>query len=106
MELAGVVKKLEYEIEQCCDSINEETQQKEEIFKQLSRVKSEVQQWKTKLEGDNLIGADEIEEERRKRLNQKLQIQDAINEVSIKIQQIDKSNSKLVKILIYIFFNY
>lgn len=96
INLAGEVKKVEYDLEQCRESIREEAQQKEEIFKQLSRVKSEVQQWKSKFEGDGLIGIEEVEKERKKQISQKLEIQDALNDINLKIKQIEKNNSKLV----------
>lgn len=79
--------------------IGEEGNQKEEILRQLSKAKAESQQWKTKFEGDGLIASDELEEERRRRSNKKLEIQDTLQDINNKIITVEKANSRLVSFL-------
>lgn len=71
--------------------------EKEEILRQLSKAKAEAQQWKAKFESEGLIAADEMEEERRRRSNKKLEIQDLLQDVNNKIITIEKANARLVR---------
>jgi chromosome segregation ATPase len=95
--LNATVKNLEHEIDHIHECIEDEGTQKEEILRQLSKAKAESQQWKTKFEGEGLIAADEMEEERRRRSNKKLEIQDLLQDVNNKIITVEKANSRLVK---------
>jgi hypothetical protein len=63
------VKSIKHELEQIREGIEEELQEKEEILKQLSAAKAETQQWKSKFEGEGLIGSEELEDERRRRMS-------------------------------------
>lgn len=47
-------------------------------------------------EGEGLIAADEMEEERRRRSNKKLEIQDLLQDVNNKIITVEKANSRLI----------
>ena len=96
MELSANVKSIKHELEEIREGIDEEVQQKEEILKQLSRAKAETQQWRAKFEGDGLIASDELEEERRRRMNKKLEINDTLAELNSKILAVEKANTKLV----------
>ncbi|KAI6242732.1 hypothetical protein M3Y99_00179500 [Aphelenchoides fujianensis] len=94
--LNAMVKNLEHEIEHIHECIEDEGRQKEELLKQLSKAKAESQQWKAKFEGEGLIAADEMEEERRRRSNKKLEIQDLLQDVNNKIITVEKANSRLI----------
>lgn len=62
----------------------------------MSKAKAECQQWKTKFEGDGLIAADEVDEERRRRSNKKLEIQDLLQDINNKIITVEKASSRLI----------
>lgn len=95
MEVSANVKALEHDIEQMREAIDEEVQSKEDILKQLSKAKAEAQQWRAKFEGEGLVAADELEEERRRRLNKKLEISDHLAELNSKLSAVEKVNSKV-----------
>lgn len=107
MEVSANVKALEHDIEQMREAIDEEVQSKEDILKQLSKAKAEAQQWRAKFEGEGLVAADELEEERRRRLNKKLEISDHLAELNSKLSAVEKVNSKVCSIRIFlILFHY
>lgn len=62
----------------------------------MSKLKSECQQWKGKFEGEGLIAADKLENERQRRVLKKIEINDAINEKNLKIANCEKTINKLV----------
>ncbi|KAI6228188.1 Myosin head [Aphelenchoides besseyi] len=94
--LSATVKNLEHEIEYIHECIEREGNEKEELLRQLSKAKSEAQQWKSKIESEGLIAGDELEEERRRRANKKLEIQDLLQDVNNKIITVEKANSRLI----------
>ncbi|KAL3117013.1 hypothetical protein niasHT_002972 [Heterodera trifolii] len=96
MEVSANVKALEHDIEQIREAIDEEVQGKEELLKQLSKAKAEAAQWRGKFEGEGLVAVDELEEERRRRMNRKLEISDHLAELNSKIAAVEKTNSKLL----------
>jgi predicted nuclease with TOPRIM domain len=95
MEVSAHVKALEHDIEQIREAIDEEVQGKEDILKQLSKAKAEAQQWRAKFEGEGLVAADELEEERRRRLNKKLEISEHLAELNSKLSAVEKVNTKV-----------
>lgn len=68
----------------------------------MSRTKSEAQQWKAKFESEGLVGVDEMEEERRRRVTRRTEIQDALAEIVAKIANCEKSNAKLVILFLHL----
>jgi len=56
-----------------------------DILKQLSRARAEVQQWKSKFDSEGLVALDDVENEKRKRLMKKLEVQESLQEISTKI---------------------
>lgn len=97
--LTATTKNLEHEIDQVHEQIDDEVQQKEDILRQISKAKAEVQQWKSKFDGQGLVAADEMEEERRRLLNKKLEIQDQLGDANTRIQNLEKVNTRLVSLM-------
>ncbi|CAK5015482.1 unnamed protein product [Meloidogyne enterolobii] len=96
MEASAQLKGLEHEIEQIREAIDEEIHNREETLKHLSKAKAETQQWRGRFEGEGLVAADELEEERRRRLNQKLDLSDHLGELNSKLAAVEKTNAKLL----------
>uniref|UniRef100_A0A7E4V522 Myosin head n=1 Tax=Panagrellus redivivus TaxID=6233 RepID=A0A7E4V522_PANRE len=94
--LSATVKNLQHEADSIKEAIDEEITQKEEILKQLSRARAETGQWKAKFEAEGLVNADEFEEEKRRRINRKLELQDTLNDVNNKLIAVEKANSRLL----------
>ncbi|KAE9549706.1 hypothetical protein FO519_007082 [Halicephalobus sp. NKZ332] len=95
-EISAVVKNFQHEIDSVKESIEEEITQKEEILKQLSRARAETAQWKAKFDAEGLVDANEFEEEKRHRINRKLELQDSLNEINNKLITVEKQNSRLM----------
>jgi len=95
MEASAQLKGLEHEIEQIREAIDEEIHNREETLKHLSKAKAETQQWRGRFEGEGLVAADELEEERRRRLNQKLDLSDHLGELNSKLAAVEKTNAKV-----------
>lgn len=66
----------------------------------MSKLKAECQQWKGKFEGEGLIAADELENERQRRILKKIEIIDATSEITLKISNCEKLINKLVKVFL------
>jgi myosin heavy chain 6/7 len=60
------VSNYQLECQQMRDQLEEEQEAKSELQRQLSKAHAEAQQWRAKYEGEGLLRADEVEEQRRK----------------------------------------
>jgi myosin heavy chain 6/7 len=94
--LSATVKNLQHELDSIKENIDEEITQKEEILKQLSRARAETAQLKARFDAEGLVNVDEFEEEKRRRINRKLELQDAINDINNKLISVEKANSRLL----------
>ncbi|CAJ0945734.1 unnamed protein product, partial [Mesorhabditis belari] len=96
-ELNVTSKNLQHEIEQAQELLEEEAEQRSEIQKQLSKMNSEIQQWKAKYEGEGLVGADEVEETKRKQNMRIFELQDLLSAATQKISMLEKAKGRLMQ---------
>ena len=54
------------ECQQIREQLEDEQEAKSEVQRQLSKANAETQQWRAKYEGEGLLRAEELEEQRRK----------------------------------------
>ncbi|GMR36120.1 hypothetical protein PMAYCL1PPCAC_06315 [Pristionchus mayeri] len=96
-EINAAVRNLEHEIESMQESLEEQIESKSEIMRQLSKVNSEISHWKSRYEGEGLVGAEEVEEAKRKQIARYLDLQDALNAANNKISSLEKAKSRLLQ---------
>ncbi|CAJ0585620.1 unnamed protein product, partial [Mesorhabditis spiculigera] len=96
-ELNVQSKNLQHEIEQAQELLEEEAEQRSDLQKQLSKMNSEIQQWKAKYEGEGLVGADEVEETKRKQNMRIFELQDLLSAASQKISMLEKAKGRLMQ---------
>ncbi|GMS83847.1 hypothetical protein PENTCL1PPCAC_6022, partial [Pristionchus entomophagus] len=97
LEINAAVRNLEHEIESMQEQLEDQIEQKSEIMRQLSKVNSEISHWKSRYEGEGLVGAEEVEEAKRKQIARYLDLQDALNAANNKISSLEKAKSRLLQ---------
>ncbi|KAK6055867.1 myosin head [Cooperia oncophora] len=96
-ELNATCKNLEHEIEQCMEMLEEEINSKDDTQRQLSRINSEISQWKARYEGEGLVGSDELEELKRKQMARVMDLQEALSAAQNKVISLEKAKSRLLQ---------
>ncbi|PIO76295.1 myosin tail [Teladorsagia circumcincta] len=96
-ELNATCKNLEHEIEQCLEMLEEEINSKDDTQRQLSRINSEISQWKARYEGEGLVGADELEELKRKQMARVMDLQEALSAAQNKVISLEKAKARLLQ---------
>ncbi|ETN83119.1 myosin head [Necator americanus] len=96
-DLNATCKNLEHEIEQCREMLEEEINSKDDLQRQLSRINSEISQWKARYEGEGLVGADELEDLKRKQMARVMDLQEAISAAQNKVNSLEKAKTKLMQ---------
>lgn len=61
------------------------------------KINSEISHWKSRYEGEGLVGAEEVEEAKRKQIARYLDLQDALNAAHNKISSLEKAKSRLMQ---------
>ncbi|KAF8362008.1 myo-1 [Pristionchus pacificus] len=97
VEINAAVRNLEHEIESMQEQLEEQIESKSEIMRALSKVNSEISHWKSRYEGEGLVGAEEVEEAKRKQIARYLDLQDALNAANNKISSLEKAKSRLLQ---------
>ncbi|KHJ97615.1 myosin head [Oesophagostomum dentatum] len=96
-DLNATCKNLEHEIEQCREMLEEEINSKDDVQRQLSRINSEISQWKARYEGEGLVGADELEDLKRKQMARVMDLQEALSAAQNKANSLEKAKTKLMQ---------
>uniref|UniRef100_A0A0K0CTS5 Myosin head n=1 Tax=Angiostrongylus cantonensis TaxID=6313 RepID=A0A0K0CTS5_ANGCA len=96
-ELNATCKNLEHEIEQCHEMLKEEINSKDDIQRQLSRINSEISQWKTRYGGEGLVEADEVDDLKRKQMARIIDLQEALSVVQNKVISLEKVKGRLLQ---------
>ncbi|EYC46232.1 hypothetical protein Y032_0404g853 [Ancylostoma ceylanicum] len=96
-DLNATCKNLEHEIEQSREMLEEEINSKDDIQRQLSRINSEISQWKARYEGEGLVGADELEDLKRKQMARVMDLQEALSAAQNKVNSLEKAKTKLMQ---------
>ncbi|KAK6027930.1 myosin head, partial [Ostertagia ostertagi] len=96
-ELNATCKNLEHEIEQCLEMLEEEINSKDDTQRQLSRINSEISQWKARYEGEGLVGSDELEELKRKQMARVMDLQEALSAAQNKVISLEKAKARLLQ---------
>lgn len=65
-------------------------------MRQLSKANAEIQQWKTKFEGEGLLKSEEIEEVKRRQQQKINELQEALDAANSKIASLEKTRSRLI----------
>lgn len=61
-KLQGEVRNLNADLDSARDQLEEEQESKSEVQRQLAKAHSEVQQWRSKFEGEGMGRSEELEE--------------------------------------------
>ncbi|KAI6193321.1 Myosin head [Aphelenchoides besseyi] len=94
--IAAQFKNVQHENDSLRESVEEEQEGKAEALRQISKLNAEIQQWKSRFEGEGLIRLEEVEEAKR-RLQQKVQdLTDANEAANVKIVSLEKTRHKLM----------
>ncbi|KAK0402451.1 hypothetical protein QR680_016341 [Steinernema hermaphroditum] len=88
-------KNLQHEIDQLHESIEDEISGKNDLMRQLSKAQAEIQQWRAKFEGEGLVGADEMEDMRRKQQSQLVDLQAQLDEANSRVSALEKQKARL-----------
>lgn len=62
------------------EQVEEEQEGKAEAFRQISKLNAEIQQWKTRFEGEGLLKADELEDAKRRQQQRISELEEACKE--------------------------
>lgn len=89
-------KNYQHEAEQLRESIEDELESKNEVLRQLSKANAEIQQWKTRFEGEGLLKADELEDAKRRQQQKINELTEGLDAANSKIASLDKTRSRLV----------
>ncbi|UMM12491.1 hypothetical protein L5515_001241 [Caenorhabditis briggsae] len=95
-EFHAACKNLEHELDQCHELLEEQINGKDDIQRQLSRINSEISQWKARYEGEGLVGSEELEELKRKQMNRVMDLQEALSAAQNKVISLEKAKGKLL----------
>ncbi|CAD6189770.1 unnamed protein product [Caenorhabditis auriculariae] len=95
-EFHATCKNLEHELDQCHELLEEQINGKDDIQRQLSRINSEISQWKARYEGEGLVGSEELEELKRKQMNRMMDLQEALSAAQNKVISLEKAKGKLL----------
>lgn len=93
---AAQAKNNQHEVDQLRETIEDEVEAKNEVLRQLSKANAEIQQWKTRFEGEGLLQAEEMEEAKRRQQQKINDLQEAIDAANSKIASLEKTRSRLV----------
>ncbi|VDP19816.1 unnamed protein product [Heligmosomoides polygyrus] len=96
-DLNATCKNLEHELEQCHEMLEEEINSKDDVQRQLSRINSEISQWKARYEGEGLVGADELEDLKRKQMARIMDLQEALSSAQNKVISLEKAKGRLLQ---------
>nr|CDJ95284.1 Myosin and Myosin head and Myosin tail domain containing protein [Haemonchus contortus] len=96
-DLNATCKNLEHEIEQCLEMLEEEINSKDDTQRQLSRINSEISQWKARYEGEGLVGSDELEDLKRKQMARVMDLQEALSAAQNKVISLEKAKARLLQ---------
>lgn len=78
------------------EQIEDEMESKNEVLRQLSKANAEIQQWKTRFEGEGLLKADELEDAKKRQQQKINELIEALDAANSKIASLDKTRSRLV----------
>lgn len=95
-EFHAQCKNIEHELDQCHELLEEQISAKDDILRQLSRINSEISQWKARYEGEGLVGAEELDELKRKQMNRVMDLQEALSAAQNKVMSLEKAKGKLL----------
>ncbi|KJH51244.1 myosin head [Dictyocaulus viviparus] len=96
-DLNVTCKNLEHEIEQGHEMLEEEINSKDDVQRQLTRINSEIAQWKTRYEGEGLVGRDELEDIKRKQMAHVMDLQETLSSVQSKVISLEKAKGQLLQ---------
>lgn len=93
--MSGELRNLMVELDGLREQLEEESDAKTDLQRQLSRANAEANQWRVKYESEGMSKAEELEEVRRK-LSSKLQeSQSSLDTAVNKISSLEKTRSRL-----------
>jgi len=93
--LLGKFKNLEHELDGHREHLEEEIGAKEDIHRQLTKANQESDFWRQKFETEGLARAEEIEMTKMKLQARLSECQGTIEQLQLKVAQIDKAKAKL-----------
>uniref|UniRef100_A0A915CQN1 Myosin-3 n=1 Tax=Ditylenchus dipsaci TaxID=166011 RepID=A0A915CQN1_9BILA len=94
--VAAQAKNYQHEADQLRESIEDELEAKNEVLRQLSKANAEIQQWKTRFEGEGFLKADELEDAKRRQQQKINELQEAVDAANSKVASLEKTRSRLV----------
>ncbi|CAJ0577950.1 unnamed protein product, partial [Mesorhabditis spiculigera] len=94
-QYAAQASNYQHEADALRESIDEEIEAKAELLRQLSKTNAEIQVWKSKYEGEELVKADELDEVRRRQQQKINDLQSVLDANNSKISSLEKTKSRL-----------
>ncbi|CAJ0579471.1 unnamed protein product, partial [Mesorhabditis spiculigera] len=92
---AAQARGYQLEAEQLREQIAEEAEGRDELLKQLSKANGEIQGWKAKYEGEELVKADELDDVRRRQQQKLNELQATYDQAMAKVTSLEKAKSRL-----------
>merc|ERR1712112_280152 len=93
--LLGKYRNMEHELDGLKSGFNDEVSSRENIERQVSKALSDADLWRQKYEIDGMGKAEELEMSRLKLQARLSESQSTVEQLSLKLQQLEKAKSKL-----------
>lgn len=94
--MAAQLKSYQNEKENLLALIDEESEGKTELQRQMSKLNAEIQQWKARFESEGLAKLDEIEDAKRKLFQRVQELQEQLESANGKVGSLEKIRHKLL----------
>lgn len=94
--IGAQLKNYQHENESLREQLDEESEAKADLQRQISKLNAEIQQWKTRFESEGLQKVDEIEEAKRKLQQRVQELSEQLDGANAKIASLEKVRHKLM----------
>ena len=94
-KLASEARNLNADLDAVREQLEEESEGRSDLQRQLSKANNEVQQWRTKFEQEGTARADELEESRRKLQAKFADAEQTAEAALLKVAALEKAKSRL-----------